>query len=483
MMTNELIIPSIILAHVALQLSFVVRALLRPHREASSRAAWVLIILTMPTIGMIAYVLFGETSIGRERLRKYRLDARRVQKEAAAGLLEGEFDKVDQRFRHLFRLGQSVNGLGPLGGNSGQLIDDTNEAFRQMIADIDAARDSVHLLFYIWLDDTNGLKVAEAAQNAARRGVTVRVMADDIGSRKFIRSEHWKAMQEAGVRTERALPVSRMILHPIRGRVDLRNHRKIAVIDNSIAYCGSPNCADPEFRVKPRFAPWVDQMVRFEGPVAVQTQYLFVEDWMAHTDDDLLRYIRNCPATDGDGSIVTQTIGTGPTIRNSAMPEVFEVLFHAARKDLLVTTPYYVPSDAMHDALCLTARRGVNTVLMLPEKNDSWIVAAASRSYYRELIEAGVQIYEYADGLLHSKILTLDCEVALIGSANLDRRSFELNYENNVLLQDRDLTSSLVARQESYIAASRLIRIEEIEEWSRARRLWNNAVGMMGPVL
>lgn len=482
-MTKEIILLAAVLGHVALQLSFVARALLRSHREASSRAAWVLVILTMPTIGMVAYVLFGETNIGRKRLDKYHATARRVRKEAAAGLLEGQFDKVEERYRHLFRLGQSVNGLGPMGGSRGQLMDDTDQAFRGLVADIDAARESVHLLFYIWLDDTNGLKVAEAAQRAARRGVTVRVMADDIGSRKFIRSRHWRAMQEAGVRTERALPVSRMILHPIRGRVDLRNHRKIAVIDNAIAYCGSPNCADPEFRVKRRFAPWVDQMVRFEGPVAVQTQYLFVEDWMAHTDEDLLEYVREVPSSDAGGGVVTQAIGTGPTIRTSAMPEVFEVLIHAARKELLITTPYYVPSDAMHDALCLTARRGVRTVLMLPAKNDSRIVAAASRSYYRELIEAGVQIYEYPDGLLHAKILTLDGDVALIGSANLDRRSFELNYENNVLFQDRELTSSLVARQEHYVAASRLIGAEEIAGWSRSRRLWNNAVGMMGPVL
>ena len=165
------------------------------------------------------------------------------------------------------------------------------------------------------------------------------------------------------------------------------------------------------------------------------------------------------------------------------MPEVFEVLIHAARHTLLITTPYYVPSDAMHDALCLTARRGVRTALMLPANNDSWVVAAASRSYYRELIEAGVQIFEYPDGLLHAKILTLDGQVALIGSANLDRRSFELNYENNVLFQDQELATGLQAKQESFIAASRKIGQEEIATWSRRRRLWNNAVGMMGPVL
>ena len=173
---------------------------------------------------------------------------------------------------------------------------------------------------------------------------------------------------------------------------------------------------------------------------------------MAHTEEDLTFLLDGkCEHNEG---LATLAIGTGPTTRNSAMPEMFEVLFHAARHELLVTTPYYVPSDAMHDALCLTARRGVRTTLVLPKKNDSWVVAAASRSYYRELVEAGVQVYEYPLGLLHAKILTVDREIALIGSANLDRRSFELNYENNVLLEDAKLSSELAQRQESYVEAS-----------------------------
>ncbi len=482
-MTREFIVLIAIAAHIGLQLSFVVRAILRPHREAPSRAAWVLVILTMPVIGMIAYVLFGETNVGRERLAKYRDVSRKVRRLAAPALMDGEFDAVKTHHRHIFRLGQSVNGLGPLGGSRGEVLADTNSAFDALVADIDAAGETVHLMFYIWLDDTNGLRVAEAAKRAARRGVAVRVMADDIGARSFIRSVHWRDLRAAGVLAVSSLPVSSLFLHPIRGRVDLRNHRKIAVIDNKIAYCGSPNCADPEFRIKKRFAPWVDIVVRLEGPAAIQQQYLFIQDWMAHADEDLTSLVGGVPAPDRNGEVVTQAIGTGPSVRPSAMPEVFEVLMHAARKDLLITTPYYVPSDAMHDGLCLTARRGVRTVLIVPRHNDSWVVAAASRSYYRELIEAGVRIYEYPGGLLHAKILTVDGEVALVGSANLDRRSFELNYESNVLLQDERLASRLAARQEEYRDASILIDRDDLASWSKGRHLWNNTIAMMGPIL
>lgn len=469
--------------HLALQVTFVIRALLRPHREAASRAAWILVIIAMPAIGMIAYVLFGDTNIGRKRLVRYRDVAETARHKAAPMLLEGRFDALDPRYAHLFKIGQSVNGLGPLGQNKARLEGDTNAAFDMLIEDIDTATQTVHLLFYIWLDDRNGTRVAQAAMRAARRGVAVRVLVDDIGSRGFIASALWRELAAAGVHVRSALPVRPMFLHPIKGRIDLRNHRKIAVIDNRIGYCGSANCADPEFLIKARFAPWVDQMMRLDGPVAVQMQFIFVQDWMTHANEDISALISDFTLPEDGEGVIAQVIGTGPTVRATAMPEIFESLIHAARHRLIITTPYYVPSDGIQSALCAAARRGVDTALILPKTNDSWIVSAASRSYYPELIGSGVRLYEYPDGLLHAKTLTLDNDVALVGSANLDRRSFELNFENNVLIQDRAITSDLVRHQEAYIAASRRVDAEEIASWTRRRRIWNNAVAMMGPVL
>ena len=189
-------------------------------------------------------------------------------------------------------LGHSISGFDPVGGNSARLLADSNATIDAMVADIDAAEDHVHLLFYIWLPDNNGCKVVEALKRAARRGVTCRAMADDLGSRLLIRSEHWKAMQDAGVHVAVALPIGNPLLRPLRGRIDLRNHRKIVVIDGRITYCGSQNCADPEFLVKAKYAPWVDAVMRFEGPIARQNQHLFAADWMTYADediDDLLR--------------------------------------------------------------------------------------------------------------------------------------------------------------------------------------------------
>jgi cardiolipin synthase len=276
----------------------------------------------------------------------------------------------------------------------------------------------------------------------------------------MIRSEHWRRMQAAGVGLARALPIGNPLLRPLRGRIDLRNHRKIVVIDDWITYCGSQNCADPEFRVKAKYAPWVDAMMRFEGPIARQNQHLFAGDWMTHGHDDMGDLLtRPLPAS--TPGLTAQVIGTGPTVRWSAIPELFETLIYSARRELVITTPYYVPNDSLQAALC----------------------AAASRSYYAELLEAGVHIHEYVGGLLHTKSLTVDGEVTLIGSANMDRRSFDLNNENNILLRDAALTAAMRRRQQDYLEQTRAVTVEEVASWSRRRRLWNNTIAMLGPVL
>lgn len=484
-MSSSIIAFSLLALHVTLQAGFIVRALLRPHREPSSRIAWVLVILAVPAIGMTAYLLFGETNIGRRRVSRYKAAVELVG--AGNGVPQPHLmhvEGLDADHEQLFRLGRSISGFHPVGGNDAELMPDSDSAIDRLVTDIDAAQENVHLMFYIWLEDTNGLKVVEALKRAAGRGVIVRAMADDLGSRRLVRSNHWMAMKDAGVRLAQALPIGNPLLHPIRGRVDLRNHRKIVVIDNRITYCGSQNCADPEFLPKAKYGPWVDLMVRFEGPVSVQNQRLFLQDWLSHVDDPLsdLDGASARPGPDGAG-VVAQVIGTGPTVRNSAMPEVFEALMHSARDELVITTPYFVPSESMQSALCSAAFRKVRTRLVLPARNDSWVVAAASRSYYAELLEAGVRIFEFPDGLLHSKTLTVDGDIALIGSANLDRRSLDLNYENNILCKSDPLSAAIRARQEAYISASSEVIRSDVEAWSVGRRLWNNSVAMLGPVL
>lgn len=464
---------------IGLQLFFVGRALLRPYREPVSRLAWVMIIVIAPLVGMIAYVLVGETNIGRTRTARLRKAFETLPPPFGTPDVEAQLPEATLP---LFRAGTSVSGYPPVAGNRARLLESSEAAIEAMVADIDAAADHVHLLFYIWLPDNNGLKIVAALQRAAVRGVACRVMADDVGSRSMIRSEHWRAMRAAGVQLARAMPIGNPLIGALWGRLDMRNHRKIVVIDNAVTYCGSQNCADAAFAPKAAFAPWVDVMVRLEGPIVRQNQHLFASDWMGHGEDDLTELLQRPPPPAQPG-FVAQVIGTGATVRPSAMPEIFVSVMNAARRELVITTPYYVPDETIQAALCASAYRGVETTFIVPERNDSWVVAAASHSYYAELLEAGVIIREYKGGLLHSKTMTVDGELALIGSANMDRRSFELNFENNMLIADAPLTAALRLRQQSYIEASVLVHAAEVQAWGGARRIWNNTIAMLGPVL
>lgn len=222
-------------------------------------------------------------------------------------------------------------------------------------------------------------------------------------------------------------------------------------------------------------------MLRFEGPIVAQNQLLFASDWMQATGESL-DVIPLTVETFANG-FPAQVMGVGPTERRGATPQLFSNLFACAEKSLTLTTPYFVPDATVLEALCATAHRGVTVTLIFPRKNDSWIVAAASHSYYRRLLDAGCIIYEHRHGLLHSKTLTIDGKVSLIGSSNLDLRSFDLNYENNLLLQDEAITQAITERQQYYIAYSDPVKLTDVLAWRYYRRVWNNVIATLGPVL
>jgi cardiolipin synthase len=223
-------------------------------------------------------------------------------------------------------------------------------------------------------------------------------------------------------------------------------------------------------------------VVRFTGPIAIQNQRLFASDWQAATQEQLTHFA-HLPKHPNTQDCPAMVICTGPTERHSAMPDTFLMLIACARNTLTITTPYFVPNEPIFNALCIAARSGVDVTLNLPHRNDSWVVAAASRSYYQALLKAGVAIFEYTEGLLHAKLLTIDGEVTMLGSANLDRRSFDLNYENNIIFYNHALTTKIVAQQHAFIASSVPVTLDEVEAWRMPKLLWYNSVATMGPVL
>lgn len=462
------------------EIAVIVRVLLRPHREPASRLAWLTVVLAIPLLGIVAYLILGETRIsGRRRQHGRDIDASLPRPSGDVTCI-----KALQNGAHKapFALARTVNCLDPSAGNTARLAADSNVAIDEMVEDINNAREHVHLCTYIWLADNNGLKVKNACIAAARRGVHVRILVDALGSHRFIGSHHWRDMRDGGCEVRVALPVGNPLWTLIRGRVDLRNHRKLMIVDNRIAWCGSQNIADPEFLIKRRYAPWVDIMSRWEGPVALHSQYLFVSDWMAEGGEDISALLKETPRGSG-GAIIAQVFGTGPTVSFDAMPSCFSELIHSARQELVITTPYFVPDEQLLFALTCAARRGVKTIMGVPSRCDSRIVAATSRSYYEDLTTAGVQLYEYRHGLLHAKTMIVDGVIGLIGSANLDRRSFELNFENSVLFADREFASAIRRRQDQYLGASDPVTREALARVSLPRRMWQNLLAIMSPVL
>lgn len=471
------------------------RALTRPNRTPSSRVAWVAVIMLLPVVGVVAYFLLGETNIGRARVD-------RLQKtEARLRLPTWPPVAVPDHAGALFDLGKSISSMPAVGSNRIRLLGDPEAPFNEpmrnakaamntLIADIEQARSTVHIAFYIWLDDDTGQRVAQALEAAARRGVVCRVMVDALGSRAFLKSPLWGALAQAGVKQLATLDDLNRWQHFTFSRMDLRDHRKLVIIDNRIAYCGSQNCADPEFRVKAKYAPWIDVLFRCEGPLAQQMQALFLGGWIPETGeqglDDLacevpqLAYETQAQAAPG---CVAQLFETGPTARHNAMSDMFVACMYAARDELIITTPYFVPDESILRALCAAPRRGVKTTLVLPTRNDSWLVGNASRSSYPDLLNSGVQLYEYPLGLLHAKTLTVDGNIALVGSANMDRRSLELNYENSLLIAGAQVTESIRERQLGYLAVSQLVSADAVRAWPFHTRLVHNVVGMMAPVL
>ena len=484
-------LPSItlIIVNYLMVIAVLWRVTLREDLQPPARVAWIMLVALVPALGSVIYLLIGEVRLHRSEQQKLR-DIERT-----LGIAWGPVrlpDHTAPAIAPSFALGRALSGFPPVTDNSAVMLPEDDRCFDDMIAAIDAAQDHVHLLFYIWMPDTTGTKVAEAAMRAAKRGVVVRVLVDDLGSRRLIRSPLWRQMQEAGVRCAEAEPIGNPFVRFLYKRLDLRNHRKIMVVDNAVTWVGSRNCADAAFAVKAKFAPWVDILLRVEGPVVRQFQAVFLRDWMLHSDEDVTHLLADHPATapttpapdlPAPAPFKGQVLASGPDQMASGMSETICALLYAAQESVTITTPYFLPDQAVQAAICACARRGVMTVLILPARNDSRLIAAASEGFYHALVDAGVHLRAFEGGLLHSKIITVDGLFGMIGSANLDRRSFDLNYECNLLVHSPEMVQELDRRQGSYLARARPIPAQEVRSWSIPRRIYTNTLALAGPLL
>ncbi len=465
-----------------LRMIFIGFILLRRRPNPAVTLTWIIVILVFPFIGLIFYLLVGEARLGRSRTRRHQVIMQRLHDTAPVpkDLLVTAAPKLTLRDQQTAALGEAVRGNVAMAGNDIELISDTDAYIDQMIEDIEQATSFCHLLYYIYLTDDSGTRLGKALAAAAKRGVACRLLVDAVGSKEFLRSSLRREMAQAGVKVVGALPAS--VLRMAFSRADLRNHRKITVIDGMIGFTGSQNIACASFAPKAKYAPWYDVSVRIKGPTVRDLNMLFIEDWYLDTDESLESLLAIMPPLSEHG-VTAQIIGTGPDSYNEALRQLLLSAINSASEELILTTPYFVPDEATTTALCTAARRGVDTHLVVPARNDSPLVRLASRSYYEVLLESGVKLHEFRPGLLHSKTITIDRDLGVVSTANLDRRSFELNFEVSVVVYDSDFASRLRFVQRSYIAHSNLVSARYWRERGWSTRLTQNAAGVFSPLL
>ena len=470
-----------------LRFVMVLVVLVRKASRPSVATGWIVLVLAQPLIGTILYFSVGEIRFGRRRIRRHREILARIDRPAIHRHSDptAYAPKLDEAARELSRLAESVSHGLVCGGNRVELFSETEETIDAMIAAIDAAKQHCHGLFYIWLDDATGRRMAEAFARAAARGVACRVLVDAVGSKGFLRSATCRALRESGVKVVAALPVN--LVRMVLSRIDLRNHRKILVVDGLVGFTGSQNIADASFAPKAKYAPWVDCMIRLEGPAVRELQMIFVVDWVLDApneggDLDVEAVLAIEPPAHADG-VPAQVLATGPNYQADAVTQIVQSLVHTSRRELVLTTPYFLPDQATLTNLTVAARRGVEVKLVVPARNDNRIVGLASRSLFGPLMEAGVEIEEFRGGLLHAKTISVDDSIGVVMSANLDLRSYELNFECGVLIYDADFTKRLRALQESYRERATPVPPDRWRNRSLRLRLAQGAASVLSPLL
>jgi len=365
---------------------------------------------------------------------------------------------------------------------------------RAIIKDIDAAQSTCHLQFYIWSEGGTADEVVAAVIRAANRNVTCRILIDSIGSKDFFNSRKFKELEAAGVKIEEELPAG--FIKALFVRVDIRNHRKIVVIDGKVAYTGSQNMVDPHFfKQNSGVGQWVDIMVRIQGPVVEALAGTFISDWFLETDNENIRsrslaqdikHVREIADVIHQpikGDVPIQLVPSGPGFSPDAIHSLLLTTIYASRKNITLTTPYFVPDESILTALQSAAQRGVDVRIIVPEKNDSKLVHYASWARYKDLIENGVTILLFGGGLLHSKTITVDDEFALFGSVNLDMRSFWLNFEATLFIYNQMFTKELRDVQACYEKQSKTLTLEDFEQRSVLQSFFENASLIVGPLL
>ena len=455
---------------VELLLRLVALGVIPGNRRPSTGMAWLLLILIEPVIGFVVFLLLGRTRLGSRRIRRQRTAIATIRERSEQLPLSFDTSTLTPPIAGVAALNRELGALPLTGGNEVELWSDYRGLMAEMAREIDRARSHVHVEFYITAWDEVTSPVFEAMVRATERGVDVRLLFDHIGSRRI---PGYRTMvgrlQDTRIDWRPMLPIK-----PLKGRFrrpDLRNHRKILVVDGSVGFTGSLNLTEPGYNKPANHRlgrEWVELMVRLEGPVVGALNAVFASDWYVETGE-----VVELVAVHGEPDrrpeevfdVPCQVVPSGPGIVTENNLRMFTTLIYAANERISLTSPYFVPDESLLYAVTTAAQRGIDVELFVSEVSDQFLVGHAQASYYRALLEAGVRIHRYpAPFVLHSKHFTIDDRVAVVGSSNMDMRSFALNYEVSLMMPDPAVVAKMRAVEDTYRALSKELTLEA---WSQ----------------
>lgn len=480
-------VTSIIISFIfVLNIILAVIVVFQERRDAGATWAWLLVLFFIPVLGFGLYLLFAQN------LRHIRLfhwdDLQKTGIEKALLAQMNEINSGQFPFRNQVAASNSDLIYMLLNENQAILTDDNHveiftdgkEKFDRLFKDIEEAKEYIHIQYYIIRRDQLGKKLIAALTQKAKEGVKVRVLYDELGSRKLTKG-FFKKFREAGGEAEAFFPSK---LRFVNLRLNYRNHRKLVIIDGDIGYVGGFNVGDEYLGLNSRFGYWRDTHLRIQGQAVYAMQVRFILDWNQASHHHDIMYEPNLfPKINSPGHAGVQIVTSGPDSENEHIKNGYIKMISAAKKSIYIQTPYFIPDASLLDALRIASLSGVKVHIMIPDKPDHPFVFWATLSYIGEMLKTGAHVYLYNNGFIHAKTIIVDEQIASVGTANIDMRSFKLNFEVNAFLYDEYISRSLTETFHQDMRVSRHLTMEDYEKRSKWIRTKESISRLLSPIL
>ena len=472
--TILLIVAYIINIISAISLIFIER------KEPTTTWAWLLILLILPGLGFLLYLIFGQ-NLSRQKIfrEKKIVDEKKLRELSEKFKEEKSSNNISEEFIELIKMNYNHSKSLYTTGNSVKTYIDGEDKFKDLLKDIREAKNFIHIEYYIFKLDELGKEIIKELKKKVDEGVEVRLLVDGMGS-KSLRGKKVKHIRSLGIKFHLFFPG---ILPYINMRLNYRNHRKIVIIDGKIGYVGGFNVGNEYINRGKQFKYWRDTHIRIQGEAVNELNKRFILDWDYASEGEIKDYKKYILDQEEYGDIGIQIVSSGPDHKEEYIKNAYMKIINNAKRNVYIQTPYLVLDESMSDALKIAALSGIDVRIMVPGKPDHFFMEWILSSSMGELMEYGVKIYRYQKGFIHAKTIVADGKIATVGTANLDIRSFQLNFEVNAIIYDNEFAENLERIFNCDIKDSRLVRLEEYNNRGRSIRIKEALIRLIAPIL